>query len=477
MKHFSRLCGLGAVLAACLLCGGGAAAAAEEQKPNIIFILADDLGYGDLGCYGQRVIRTPNLDRMAAEGMRFTDCYAGSTVCAPSRCVLMTGYHTGHCLVRGNARVPLRPADVTVAELLKDAGYQTGIIGKWGLGEADTSGIPNRQGFDYWFGYLNQQHAHNYYPEYLWRNQQKSPLRNEVNHLIGGSDRTPGGVATKRVDYSHDLFTEEAMVFLEQRKAERFFLYLAYTIPHANNEAGDRGMEVPSYEPYQDQPWPEPQKGHAAMITRMDRDVGRLFAKLKELGIDGQTLVFFSSDNGPHKEGGGDPAFFHSSGPLQGFKRSLHDGGIRVPGIARWPGKIKAGATSDLPCYFADFLPTACELAGTQAPAGIDGISIVPTLLGEGQQQEHDFMYWEFHEGASSQQAVRMGHWKAVRAAPGAPIQLYDLRTDLAEAHDLAADHPEVVARIAEYLKTARTGSADWPLRDARPKVRKKIRQ
>lgn len=473
MKNFCHLFpmfAVVAVVAACLPSSGKAATAAE--KPNIIFIMADDLGYGDLGCYGQKVIRTPHIDRMAAEGIRFTDCYAGSTVCAPSRCVLMTGYHTGHALVRGNALVPLRPDDVTVAELLKAAGYQTGIVGKWGLGEAGSTGVPNRQGFDYWFGYLNQRHAHNYYPAFLWRNEEKFPLRNEVHHLIGGRDCTPGGVATRRIDYSHDLMTGEALDFLDRRGKETFFLYLAYTIPHANNEAGNRGMEVPSDEPYADEDWPQPQKSHAAMITRMDRDVGRLFAKLKELGIDEQTIVFFTSDNGPHQEGGADPAFFHSSGPLQGYKRSLHDGGIRVPGIARWPGKVEAGTTSDLPWYFADFLPTACRLAGAEAPAGIDGISIVPTLLGKGGQERREFMYWEFHEGPASKQAVRMGHWKAVRPAPSAPIQLYDLRTDIGEAHDVAADHADVVARIADYLKTARTESEHWPLRDVRKKPR-----
>ena len=432
--------------------------------------MADDLGYGDLGCYGQKVIQTPHLDRMAAEGMRFTDCYAGSTVCAPSRCVLMTGYHTGHALVRGNGLVPLRPDDVTVAELLREAGYKTGIFGKWGLGEADSTGIPNRQGFDEWFGYLNQRHAHNYYPEYLWHNQRKARLRNEVNHVIGGRDRTPGGVATKKVDYSHDLIAKEALAFLDRHRRDRFFLYLPFTIPHANNEAGDRGMEVPDYGPYAGKDWPEPQKGHAAMITRMDRDVGRLLAKLKELGIDGRTIVFFTSDNGPHREGGGNPEFFHSSGPLRGYKRSLHDGGIRVPGIARWPGKIRPGTTSDLPWYFADFLPTACRLAGVEAPRGIDGISIVPTLLGPISQQyseqpKHEFMYWEFHEGRSSKQAVRMGSFKAIRPSPAAAIQLYDLRTDLAEARNVAGEHPEVVAKIADYLKTARTESEHWPLR------------
>jgi len=437
-----------------------------ERPPNVVLLLADDLGYGDLGCYGQERIETPRLDRMAAEGIRFTDCYAGSTVCAPSRCVLMTGQHTGHCLVRGNGRVPLRPEDVTVAELLGQAGYATGIIGKWGLGEPGTTGVPNRQGFDAWFGDLNQRHAHNYYPSYLWRNRQKYPLRNEVNHIIGGRDRTPGGVATKRVDYSHDLFAAEALKFLEQHRDGPFFLYLPFTIPHANNEAGGRGMEVPDYGIYADRDWPDAQKGHAAMITRMDADIGRLLEKLDELGIDKRTLVLFSSDNGPHKEGGADPAFFDSSGPLQGYKRSLHDGGIRVPAIARWPGRIRPGQTSDHPWYFADFLPTACELADVEAPKDIDGISIVPTLLGIGPQPEHEFMYWEFHEGRSSKQAVRMGRWKAVRKAPSEPIELYDLSVDVGEQNDLAAEQPEVVAKVTAYLERARTPSEHWPLRD-----------
>jgi arylsulfatase A-like enzyme len=463
---------IGLVLAGVGLAIGWSASAAGAERPNIIFILADDLGYGDLGCYGQKMIKTPNLDRMAEEGIRFTDCYAGSTVCAPSRCCLMTGLHTGHAVVRGNARVPLRPEDVTVAELLKTAGYETAVIGKWGLGEPDTTGIPNRQGFDFWFGYLNQCHAHNYFPAYLWRNQQKWPLRNEVNHLIGGRNCAPGGVATKRVDYSHDLFTAEALGFVERNREKTFFLYLAYTIPHANNEAGRNGMEVPDYGPYEDRDWPQPQKGHAAMITRMDRDVGRLLDRLRGLGIDGKTVVFFSSDNGPHKEGGADPKFFGSAGPLQGHKRSLHDGGIRVPGIARWPGKIKPKSTSDLPWAFWDFLPTACELAGVDAPEGIDGISIMPTLLGQGQQPKHGFLYWESHEGPSSSQAVRMGPWKAVHTSPSSPIQLYDLRTDPSEQNNLAAEHPDIVAKIADYLKTARTPSQHWPLRN-RPEDQK----
>lgn len=447
---------------------GRAKEAAKADKPNIIFILADDLGYGDLGCYGQKVIQTPNIDKIAAEGMRFTDHYAGSTVCAPSRCCLMTGFHTGHALIRGNANVPLRPTDVTVAELLKGAGYATGIIGKWGLGEEGSTGIPNRQGFDYWFGYLNQRHAHNYYPEYLWRNEEKFKLENEVNHIIGGQDRTPGGVATKRVQYSHDLFAEEALTFVERNKDRRFFLYLPFTIPHANNEAGNKGMEVPSLEPYQDMDWPEPQKGHAAMITRMDGDIGRLMAKLKALGLDNNTFVMFSSDNGPHKEGGGDPEFFHSSGLLKGYKRAVYEGGIRVPLIARWPGRIAAGTVSHHVSAFWDFLPTCCELAGVEPPEGIDGISMIPTLLDQGRKQgEHEYLYWEFHE-QGKKQAVRMGDWKGVRLnvakEPDGPIELYNLKDDLGETKNVAARHPKIVAKIEECMKAAHVPSEHWPM-------------
>jgi arylsulfatase A-like enzyme len=421
-------------------------------KPNLIFILSDDLGYGDLGCYGQKVIQTPHLDRMAAEGIRFTDAYAGSTVCAPSRCALMTGLDTGHCRVRGNALVPLQPEDVTVAELLKGAGYATGIIGKWGLGEPDTTGIPTRQGFDYWFGYLNQGHAHNYYPEYLWRNEEKV----ELTHNLNGA----------RSEYSHDLFTQEALEFVHQHAAEPFLLYLAYTIPHANNERGRAtgdGMEVPTDAPYSERDWPQPQRGHAAMITRMDRDIGSLFSLLAELDLDRDTLVLFTSDNGPHKEGGADPAFFHSSGPLRGFKRDLYEGGIRVPMIARWPGMIRSGV-SDFPWAFWDFLPTACQFAGVKPPEGLDGISVLPTLFGR-PQEPHEFMYWEFHE-RGFEQAVRMGRWKAVRHGSKKAMELYDLSADLGETENVAADHPGIVATIEEYLRTARTESKEFPVKE-----------
>ena len=440
---------------------GRSAGKSSVKKPNIIFILADDLGYGDLGCFGQKRIKTPNLDRMAEEGMRFIQHYAGSTVCAPSRCVLMTGLHTGHCLVRGNARVPLRPSDVTVAKLLKKAGYATGIVGKWGLGEPGSTGIPNRQGFDYWFGYLNQRHAHNYYPAYLWRNEEKVQLKNEVK-----SKNPPGGVATKKVEYSHDLFAKEALAFVERSKDNPFFLYMAFTIPHANNDAGKKGMEVPDYGIYKDEDWPEPQKGHAAMITRMDGDIGKLFAKLKELGIDDNTFVFFSSDNGPHREGGNNPDFNDSNGPLRGIKRDLYEGGIRVPTLARWPGKIKPGSETDHISGFWDFLPTCAELAGFRAPDGIDGISMVPTLLGKSKKQKkHKFLYWEFHE-QGKKQAVRMGDWKGVRLnaakKPDGPIELYNLKTDIGEKNNIADKHPDIVAKIEGYMKTARVPSKDW---------------
>ncbi|HNY80452.1 MAG: sulfatase-like hydrolase/transferase [Sedimentisphaerales bacterium] len=442
---------------------------AGPGQPNIIFILADDLGYGDLGCYGQQKIRTPNIDRMAAEGMLFTDCYAGSTVCAPSRCSLMTGLHTGHAHVRGNkeakpmGQLPLPPDAVTVPKLLKSRGYVTGLIGKWGLGGPGSSGAPNNQGFDYSFGYLCQRHAHNYYPEFLFRNDERVPLANKV-----AGDRTDGaGVATEKVQYSHDLFAEEALQFIEQNRQLPFFLYLALTIPHANNEAGQQGMEVPSYGPYAGEDWPEPQKGRAAMITRMDGDVGRLLDKLKALGIDEDTLVLFSSDNGPHKEGGADSAFFDSNGPLRGIKRDLYEGGVRVPLIARWPGRIAAGSGTDHVCAFWDFLPTCCDLAGAVPPDDTDGFSILPTLLGKpGQQRRHRYLYWEFHE-QGKKQAVRMGDWKGVRLNvandPDGPIELYDLRTDLGETTNLADEYPETVTQIASLMKAARRPSEAWP--------------
>ena len=434
--------------------------ATARTRPNIIFIQADDLGYGDLSCYGQRKFKTPNIDRLAAEGLRFTQYYAGSTVCAPSRSALMTGQHTGHTRIRGNARHPLLPEDVTVAEVLKanpGAGYKTALIGKWGLGEAGTTGVPNRQGFDYFFGYLNQRHAHNYYPTFLWRDEERIKLRN----VVPEEDEEGSGVSTNRVDYAHDLIAEESLKFIERNSGGAFFLYLAFTIPHANNEAKNKGMEVPDLGEFASEDWPDPEKAKAAMITRMDRDVGRLMALLKKLGIDDNTLVFFTSDNGPHREGGADPDFFDSNGPLRGIKRDLYEGGVRVPMIARWPKRIKAGAKSDQVWAHWDLLPTVAEIAGVKPPANIDGISMLNALFGR-RQRNHEFLYWEFHERGFSQ-AARMGDWKAARRSQDSPLELYDLKNDLGERDDVAAKHPEVVKKIEDYLKTAHTESELWP--------------
>ncbi|HKQ93569.1 MAG TPA: arylsulfatase [Blastocatellia bacterium] len=447
----------GTFIGACIVLIAFAVTFSAQTRPNIIFIQADDLGYGDLSCYGQRKFRTPNIDRLAAEGMRFTQYYAGSTVCAPSRSALMTGQHTGHTRIRGNARHPLLPEDVTVAETLKSAAYKSALIGKWGLGEAGTTGVPNRQGFDYFFGYLNQRHAHNYYPTFLWRNEKRIDLRN----LVPDEDAEGSGVSSNRVDYAHDLMAEEALKFIEGNGGGPFFLYLAFTIPHANNEAKNKGMEVPDLGEFASEDWPDQEKAKAAMITRLDRDVGRLMALLKKLGIDDNTLVFFTSDNGPHREGGADPDFFDSNGPLRGIKRDLYEGGIRVPMIARWPKRIKAGAKSDQVWAHWDLLPTLAEVAGVKPPADIDGVSMFNALVGR-RQRDHEFLYWEFHERGFSQ-AARMGDWKAVRKSPDSPLELYDLKSDLGEQNDSAAKHPEVVKKIEDYLKTARTESELWP--------------
>ena len=435
-------------LGAAAVAGSQMATGQERRKPNIIWIMADDLGVYDVGCYGQKLIQTPHIDRLAAEGLKFTQCYAGSTVCAPSRSCLMTGQHTGHTRVRGNStikggvgpqrRLPLRPEDVTVAECLKQAGYATAIVGKWGLAEPDTDGIPNKQGFDFWFGYLNQRHAHDYYPDYLWRNTEKVAINQ-------------GG---KRTDYSHDLMTVEALDFVRRSKGKPFFLYWTTTIPHAK-------FEVPSLEPYADKDWPAPAKAYAAMVTRMDRDIGRLMALLKELGLDKDTLVFFTSDNGGYPDGNA-RKMFDPQGPLRGNKGNLYEGGLRVPMIARWPGRIEPGRTSDQAWAFWDFLPTACELAGVASPKGIDGISMLPAILGQKQEAQHEYLYWEFRTRGFAQ-AVRWGKWKGVRAGTEEPLALYDLQADLGEKTNVAAEHPDVVAKIEGFMAAAHVETGHWP--------------
>ncbi|MBW3540681.1 MAG: arylsulfatase [Planctomycetes bacterium] len=438
---------------------------AAAARPNIVFILADDLGYGDLRCYGQEQIKTPNIDRMAVEGVRFTQFYAGATVCAPSRCVLMTGRHTGHCYIRGNAKLNLRPEHVTVAEILKDAGYTCGLYGKWGLGHEGSSGVPTRQGLDEFFGYLDQHHAHNYYPAFLMRGEVRVPLKN----VVPGEGDFGRGVATEKVEYSHDLIAEEALAFLDRHHQQPFFLYLAFTVPHANNEAGKQGMEVPDYGLYAETDWPDAQKGTAAMISRLDRDVGRVLEALKRHGIDEQTVVMFSSDNGPHREGGNNPDFFDSNGPLRGIKRDLYEGGIRVPMIVRWPGHVPPGRTSDHIGYFGDFLATAAELAGAQPDVEHDGISFLAACRGRGQQPRHDYLYWEFYE-QGGRRAARMDDWKGVLQSfdTTQPIELYDLSTDVGETQNVADKHPEVVAQIRTVLKKAHVPSPLWNVRPKR---------
>ncbi|QDS96392.1 Arylsulfatase [Roseimaritima multifibrata] len=462
--------GMAAVTGLLTVCMRTDAHAADSpgRLPNVIYIMTDDLGYGDLGCYGQQVVQTPNIDQLAADGLRFTDHYAGHTVCRPSRLVLWTGQHVGHTGLVGNASRSLTGSEATVAQLLKQKGYVTGGVGKWALGNVDSPadidnpGHPNNNGFDYWFGYMNQGNAHNYYPPYLWENKTQVTL---PGNELSTAPNARGRVSAKKVTYSHDVMTEKALQFVRDHHQDPFLLHIHWTIPHANNEGGrvnQDGMEVPDYGIYADRDWPNPEKGFAAMMTRMDGDVGRLVGLLKELKIDEETLVIFTSDNGPHQEGNHDATFFQSSGPLTGIKRSMHEGGIRVPLIAKWPGKIAPGTTTDLPSAFWDFLPTACELAGASAPADTDGISYLPTLLGDHKnQQRHDYLYWGSSEGKTSV-GVRSGDWKLVKYR-GGDWRLYNLAEDIGEQKNLAAKHP---ARVQEMLATLQAdGLAEEPQR------------
>jgi len=436
------------ILCTALLTGSALAQAAKpDTRPNIIYIVSDDLGYGDLGCYGQKVLKTPRLDQLAREGLRFTDHYAGQTVCRPARLVFLTGLHTGHTPITGNSKYELPEDATTVTSLLKSAGYVTGGVGKWALGANGSTGHPNRQGFDFFYGYLDQREAHDYYPEVLYRNT-------KAEHLPGNVNSGKPNVSSKKVTYAHTRLTEEALAFIERHGKPRsedgrqpFYLNLTWTIPHANNEAGryqGNGQEVPDYGIYADEDWPDPEKGFAAMVTLMDTDVGRIVDLLDRLGIAKETLVVFTSDNGPHKEGGHKVEFFDSNGPLRGLKRSLHDGGIRVPMIAWWPGTVKPGVTHHISAFW-DWLPTACELAGESPPTDIDGISFVPTLLGR-KQKQHDYLYWRW----SRFRAVRIGKWKGVQSK--GKLAVYDLSQDIGERTDVRAQHPDVAKRMAAII-------------------------
>ncbi|MBI9062678.1 MAG: arylsulfatase [Marinilabiliaceae bacterium] len=444
----------------------------QEMKPNIIYILADDLGYGDVSCYGQTKFSTPNIDRLAKEGIKFTQHYAGSTVCAPSRSALMTGQHTGHTPVRGNkehkpvGQWPLPATSPSMAKLFKQAGYATGVFGKWGLGYPNSEGDPLAQGFDVFYGYNCQRNAHNYYPWHLYHNNEKIVLAENAGAQEGV--------------YAPIPIHEQALKFIDDNKDQPFFMYYPNVLPHAEMFAPESYMakyrgkllpervykgvasDHPSYKKGAYGSQPEGHAAFAAMVSLMDDQVGEIMQKLEDLGIADNTLIVFTSDNGPHMEGGADPEYFNSNGGLRGFKRDLYEGGIRVPMVAKWPGKIKAGTVSDHISAFWDMLPTFAEIIGAEQPEHIDGISMLPALTGTKTQKQHPYLYWEFHE-RGGRQAVRMGQWKGVKynvkKQPDAPIELFNLDDDPNETTNIAAQHPDIVEELTAILESARTES------------------
>lgn len=451
------------------------AALSAAEKPNIVFILADDMGIGDLGCYGQKVLTTPNIDRLATEGMKFIRHYAGCTVCAPSRCVLLTGLHTGHCRVRGNGMWTIPDEDVTVPKVLKQAGYTTACFGKYGLGKPVPEDDPQHKGFDEFFGYVDTSHAHNFYPTFLIHNGKREPLPNLIIPNSGNAAHEDTGVATKdgRKVWAPGLIAQKVQGFLDgQSKAKPFFLYYALNLPHANNEAKKisplgHGLESPDYGEFAGKDWPDVEKGFAQFIRFVDNEVGAVMAKLKALGLDDNTLVFFSSDNGAHAEGLHNSDFFDSNGIYNGIKRSMTDGGIHTPLLARWPGKIKAGVINEHVSGFQDFLPTAAAVSGASVTSKLDGLSMLPSLTGEGTQQEHDYLYWNFDE-QGGKRAVLQWPWKLIHLNTGegrpgkgkgkqAPlqVQLFNLKDDEGEQTNVAAQHPEIVKSLTEKMQQA----------------------
>ena len=434
-----------------------------QPPPNIILILADDLGFGDLSCYGQETLTTPNIDRLAEQGIKFFNHYTGSTVCAPSRASLLTGLHTGHVSVRGNYAGQLLTEDVTLASMLKEAGYRTSIIGKWGVGHPPTPEDPKRNGFDDAYGYINMWHAHNFYPEFLYRNgvvdsiPENKLARNDDGTRKWAVDKPEGtGVAEIRGKHTHELFEEEALSYIENNVNQRFFLYLAFNMPHANNEHPSNGMEVPDYGEYDHQDWPEAEKGFAAMIRMIDETVGKIDRKLEALGLSENTILLFASDNGPHQEGFHEMEFFNSNSELRGMKRDLYDGGVKTPLIIKWPNTITAGTSTEHLSAFWDILPTFAEISGGKNPEGIDGISFLPTLLGNHRdQQKHDYLYWEFYE-QGGRQALLRDNLKAVRLNvrtdnPQA-TELYDLMADPSESKNLAKEKIKQVQEMEELM-------------------------
>jgi len=472
MKYFNK-CVPGILIVSLILLAGWACSSANSKKgekeqvpPNVILVLVDDMGIGDLSLYGQQTLSTPNIDQMASEGMHFTNMYTGSTVCAPSRAALLTGKHTGHTSVRGNSPQQLIADDeMTIARVFKNAGYTTGAVGKWGIGSYMPTNDPNRKGYDYFYGYVNMWHAHNFYPEFLYENGEKVYLDNKTKQVDGknpwaDSLREGKGVAEIRNEYVHRLFDNHAVSFIEENKEDPFFLYLAYNVPHANNEKVPDGMEVDDYYEFAEKEWPVQEKGFAAMIRNIDNSVGLILAKLKELKLDDNTLVLFCSDNGPHLEGGHKVEFFDSNGLYRGNKRDLYEGGIKTPFIARWPGSIPAGTKSGEKFAFWDFLPTFAELTGKAVPSNTDGISFLPTLLGKEQPNKHDYLYWEFYEG-NGKQAILKGDWKAVKLNVSKPaeeliFELYNIKEDPSETNNVADDHPDIVEEFRALFISAR---------------------
>ena len=440
--------------------------AASPRKPNIIFILADDLAQGDLECYGQKLIKTPHLNRMAAEGTRFTQAYCGTSVCAPSRASLITGLHSGHCPVRANreaqpeGQMPLPAGTLTVAQVLKDAGYATACVVKWGMGMFDTTGSPFKKGFDHFFGYNCQRHAHSYFPTYLYNDDKRFELPGNDGKGVGKT-------------YAQALIADEAIDWVGRQQDRPFFLFYAITLPHGRHEIDELGA-------YADTDWTPTQKAYAAQVSRLDSDIGRLLQRLRDLKLDENTLVIVSGDNGssfdPSSELG--KRFEQASNGLRGFKRSLYEGALRQATIAWWPGRVPAGRVCDEPWAFWDFLPTAVELAGAKVPEGFkpDGLSLVSMLEG-GAAPKRDYFYWELHEQQQSLQAVRFGDWKAVKTGVSAPAELFDLRSDVGERRNLAKEKPELVAKAESIMKTARTEDPNWPLRDRPPRNPQRNRQ